>query len=212
MRPVAFSLVLVAVLLGPAAWAVSQLNVYELNTSNAQGEVGPGGTFDFWVRLTTQAGDNVVGLAYDILLQDDDWSLQWRHYQTYGWFMNDGWYDASVPMENAAYPVTVNNGLWNITPSDPDFHYETARADLQGLPAGTYTAEDFRLKIPSDTPLGTYLVSVQNPLAFDRNGMPVDITVGDAFRLKVVPEPGTLALFGAGALGAVLIRRRRRRD
>ena len=196
---------------GCSAHADTVVSIYTATGDQTSGSVMPGGTIDLAVRLVTD--DPVVGLRYDVLLPADDWSLTGRDYGTYGWLVEDGFFDASVPLETATFPVTVNNDLYDAGGSPaPDFHFETARSDYNPLSAGTWTAEQFDLQVALDAPLGEYSISLLNLHAYDSEGDPIAIAAGEAFDLDVVPEPGTAAmvLVGIGALGLLRARRRMR--
>jgi len=212
MRALFCTIVVMLLTVGLAAHADTTYNIYTYNGSQTSGSVMIGNTVDLWVRMTTD--DPVVGARYDVLLPTDDWSLTANTYSTYGWHANDGLYDNSVPLETATFPVTVTNDLYvhdPLGPAEPDFHLETARSDFQPLSAGTWTMADFTLLIPSDTPFGSYTISLANLYAYEADGTPISVDAGYDFLLEVtdVPEPATLALFGLGLAGIATRLRRR---
>ena len=209
MKAVLGTVVVMLLAAGLSAHADTTYNIYMFNDSQTSGSVAVGDTIDLWVRATTD--DSVVGVRYDVLLPTDDWSLTDNTYSTYGWKVNDGLWDNSVPLETDSYPIIVTNTLYNTTPTDPDFHLETARSDFQPLSAGTWTMAAFTLEIPSDTPFGSYTISLANLYAYDAYGTPISVNAGYDFLLEVtdVPEPATLALFGLGLAGLAARLRRR---
>lgn len=206
MRSVFPKMALLLLTVGLSAHADTTYHLYTFGSNTeTSGSVVPGGTIDLWVRMETD--DPVCFVAYDVLLEADDWQLTQRSYAVYGWHEGDFW-DGSIPLETATYPITVDDSLYDATLTDPDFHLDTSRADdTEVVPPGTWTVEDFTLQIPPTTPIGSYTISLQNPGAWNWAGGSFDAFCGDDFTLGVVPEPTTLALFGLG-LGARLRRRK----
>jgi len=196
-------IILILLAVGLSAHADTTYHLYAKDGSQTSASVMRGETVDLWVRMVTT--DSVCFVAYDTLLDEDDWQLTARNYGIYGWHADDFW-DGCVP-DNIAYtyPLTVDNLLYDATTTDPDFHTDTSRADDTGVvPPGTWTVEDFTLQIPLTAPLGSHSISLQNPGAWDWVGTSFDgIGVGDYFILEVtdIPEPTTIALFGLGLLG-----------
>jgi len=204
-------IVLILLAVGLSAHADTTYHLYTKDGSQTSASVMRGETVDLWVRMVTT--DSVCFVAYDTLLDEDDWQLTARNYGIYGWHADDFW-DGCIP-DNIAYtyPITVDNLLYDATPAYPDFHTDTSRADDTGVaPPGTWTVEDFTLQIPLTAPLGSHTISLQNPGAWDSAGVPFDVVgVGDYFILEVtdIPEPATLALFSLGLAGLAARLRRR---
>lgn len=202
--------VLVAAFVSAAAHADVTYTVYDKDTTRRVASVEPGGTVDLWVVMVTGGSDTVSGVRYDVLLPTDYWELTSREYGDYDWYEEDGLWDNSTPKPSNT-PATVNNSLYNVTPSDPDFNLNTIRDPYPNTVTGQATTEDFRLTIPSSTPLGDYTISLRNPYAYDELGSAITAAVGEEFNLRVVPEPATmlLTLSGLAAFG-IRIRRRRK--
>jgi len=109
------------------------------------------------------------------------------------------------------FPALIDNALYGVTPAVPDFYTDTTRADF--LPVtGDYAVERFLLSIPKGMPTGIAHISFANPGAYDDAYSEYgDIaTSGFDVDLRVIPEPGSMVLFGVGLLG-MLARRRQRR-
>jgi hypothetical protein len=207
-RAIALGLALGA--LGATAWADVTYTVYVKNTTSSLGTVQPGGFVDLWVVMVTGGSDTVSGVRYDVLLPTNDWELTSRDYGTYNWYEEDGLWDNSTPKPSNT-PATVNNSLYPVTPSDPDFNLNTICDPWPNTVTGQATTEDFRLTIPSSTPVGEYTISLRNPYAYDEYGSVITAAVGEDFGLRVVPEPATMLLTISGlAVLGVRIRRRRK--
>jgi len=208
------TIVLILLTVGLSAHADTTYYLYTKDGSETSASVMRGETISLWVRMVTT--DPVCFVTYDTLLDENDWQLTARNYGTYGWHAGTAeFWDGCEPKDDAAYPITVNNDLYDPTPSDPDFHTDTSRADDTGVaPPGTWTVEDFTLQIPLTAPLGSHSISLQNPGAWDwagQNNYFGVVDVGDYFILEVteIPEPTTIALFGLGLLGLAARLRRR---
>ena len=211
-------MMVLALALAACAHATTAFYLYQFNTTNSSGSVFAGGTYDLWVRMTTDK--YFVGAAYEVVLPTTTWELSARDYGTYGWdttpMANSGW-DGSIPLQtDTGYPYTITNSLYAATPSAPDFFFSTARNNFVPV-TGTLTMEKFSLLIPSGTTPGVYNLTVWDPRIYDTNGDPADnqVNVGNTFQLTVegvegaIPEPATVALFGIGLIGLAYVRRRR---
>ncbi len=208
MRHLCPIIILILLAAGLSAHADTTYHLYTKDGSQTSASVMRGETVDLWVRMVTT--DSVRFVAYDTLLDENDWQLTARNYGVYGWYADDDW-DACIPDNTGyAYPLTVNDSLYSITPTDPDFHTDTSRAD-QNPVTGTWTIEDFTLQIPLTAPLGSHSISLQNSGAWDWEGGEFVFGVGDDFILQVtdIPEPATVALFAIGLVGLAARLRRR---
>jgi len=214
-----YAVVLVAVLvLGvTAAHATPTLYLYNDGLVTNTLTVAPGASFDLWVRMFLETDDTVLSSLYSVMLPESTWSLTDRDYTSYGWVYLNG----SVPQQGASYPVAVTDGLWDGTTAGPDFHFEGIHAvdfsHFSVLTAGWHTTETFGLSLPSSIAEGTYYLSLVDLGGSNGDGDDTPFAAGPAFELTVddgipdgvVPEPGTLALFGLG-MAALVIRGRKR--
>ena len=206
-------IILILLAAGLSAHADTTYHLYTKDGAETSASVMRGETISLWVRMVTT--DPVCFVAYDTLLDENDWQLTARNYGTYGWHADDWWDGCTPNNQDYTYPLTVDNSLYDATETDPDFHTDTSRADDTGVvPPGTWTVEDFTLSIPLTAPLGTHSISLQYPGAWDYEGVNNYfgvVGVGDYFILEVtdIPEPTTVALFAIGLAGLAARLRRR---
>ena len=110
-------------------------------------------------------------------------------------------------------PIAFNTG------GDPG--YSGAAADFGGsafpmpVPPGTYHVMDLTFMLAPGTPLGMYdlrttTISPRISEVTDTDFMDNNLPAAH-FTINIVPEPGTLALFGIGAVGSGLLIYRRRK-
>lgn len=201
-------LVMVGLLgLTSAGCASTVFNLYTLSTPHqTSATVKPGGSLDFLVQMLTT--DNVGGIAFDVVLPQEGWTLQWHELSNYGWYENDNLWDTSVPADPIT-PVTIVKSTYGSSSSPPDFHLSTAYNPVGAEVTGTVSIVAFRLGIPDITDLGLYQIGLSGAEAANGTGTPYsNVTVGPSFNVNVVPEPGTLALCAIG-LVVLLVRRRR---
>ena len=183
--------------------------LYVNGTSSTTLDIAPGETAEFWVRLYADASDALSGVAYDVQLPMEVWTLASREYSDYGWYEEDGFWDGSIPGPSGT-PTTINNGTYiGGDANTPDFWFNTIQNPYPNTVTGWHTCEVFQLMVPSGTPLDHYTISLANTHAYDTIGGEFDSS-GNDFDLNVTPEPVSTMLLLAG-LGVLAARRRRHR-
>jgi hypothetical protein len=163
-------------------------------------------------RVQATGAEAIGGVVCDVLLPPD-WLLLDRDYGTHGWVHDLFPWDNCDPIPGVdplGIPVT-DLDPWAYTVVDPDFHFETVRADFTDLSGpGDYLLETLRIGIPPGTPYGIYEITFGYLEAAGINGLPdLDESSTIFYVVFGIPEPSTWGLFGIGALLVLLARRRR---
>jgi len=127
--------------------------LYVNGTSSTTLDIAPGETAEFWVRLYADASDALSGVAYDVQLPMEVWTLASREYSDYGWYEEDGFWDGSIPGPSGT-PTAINNGTYiGGDANTPDFWFNTIQNPYPNTVTGWHTCEVFQLMVPSGTPL-----------------------------------------------------------
>lgn len=192
----------------PAVHSSTIFNLYTLGGEPA-GEVYRGDTIDLLVRYVTT--DNIGSVFFTIRLPEEGWTLASYNLSDYGWYQEDGLWDASVPAVSDT-PVDIMNDTYAGNPSYADFMISTVYDPLGTERTGTQDVMRFTLGIPGSTVPGLYSIGIYDLDVTDGWGDPLsNVSAGDDFELTVVPEAGTLAMvmMGLGLLGGLWRRRSR---
>ena len=157
--------------------------------------VAAGTTIELAVRI--QTNDTVGGVALDVELPREGWTLAYHELSDHGWCEYPEVWDASVPQDPTA-PVIINNGVY-LGPDPagpvPDFHIGTAHSNaIHGVPpagvTGAVTVVSFGLEIPFGTPDGIYPIALRNVEAGDVDGTVLgNVTAGPDLDLQVASVP-----------------------
>lgn len=196
------------VLSGSLVFGDVTFHLYVEGTANNGMDIGPGDTANLWVQLYADAGEAVSGVAYDVQLPEEGWTLESREYSDYGWFEDDGFWDGSNPPASGT-PLVINNDTYTGGDANTaDFWFNTQRNPFGSTVTNWATCEVFSLTVPSDTPLDLYTIALANTYAYDIGGGEFTSS-GEDFGMNVTPEPASMALLLIG-VGALAARRRRR--